>query len=57
MKRKTFKKLRAYKYAAKLNISAGSGRIIQDESHIDFWIYDTFQPDKAVVSVEPLPHA
>jgi hypothetical protein len=56
-KRKAFKKLRLYKYAARLNIVAGSGRIIQDEFHIDFWLYDTFDHLKAIVSVEPLPDA
>jgi hypothetical protein len=56
-KRKAFKKLRLYKYAVKLDIAGGSGKIIQDETHIDFWLYDTFDHKRAIVSVEFLGDA
>jgi hypothetical protein len=56
-KRNTFKRLKAFKYAARLNISAGSGKLIRDETHIDFWVYDTFDPGQAIVSVELLQDA
>jgi hypothetical protein len=56
-KRKAFKKLRKFKFVISLNIGAGCGKLIEDTTHIDFWIYDTFDLKTAVISVDSLPDA
>jgi hypothetical protein len=53
-KRNTFKKLRKYMFAAQVNIPGASGKMVQDSKHIDFWMYDTFDPLTAVVVVKGL---
>jgi len=37
---------------AELQIAQGSGTSITKNKHIDFWIYDSFDPTLAVVKVE-----
>ena len=43
-----------YTYVALLKIDAGSGRILQNGPHIDFWMFDTFDPLEAIVHVRPV---
>jgi hypothetical protein len=52
-KRSAFKKLKKYKFAAELTIPPGSGRICGD-SHLDFWMYDTFNPLQAIAQIREL---
>jgi hypothetical protein len=53
-KRKAFKKLREFTYVAKVEIAAGSGCVLIDGTHIDFWMFETFDPTAAIVHVEGL---
>lgn len=53
-KRKTFKKLREYPFAAQMRIKAGSGRLLQEKAHIDFWMYDDFDPIESIVEIKGL---
>ena len=53
-KRDTFKKLRTFEYVAKLKIQAGSGFTLIANGHIDFWMFDTFDPLSAIVHVKGL---
>jgi hypothetical protein len=53
-KKRKLKKLRSYIHVAKLKIGAGSGYLIIANSHIDFWMFETFDPVAAVVHVEGL---
>jgi len=53
-KRNTFKKLSKFGYVAKLKIQAGSGFTLIAKGHIDFWMFDTFDPLSAIVHVKGL---
>jgi hypothetical protein len=50
-KKRKLKNLRNYSFVAQMKIEAGSGMLLQRSSHIDFWMYDTFNPTAAVVDV------
>ena len=52
-KRRTFKKLQKFPFAAQLEIAANSGALL-GKKHIDFWMYDTFDPVAAIVDVKAL---
>jgi len=52
--RTTFKKLRKFKYVAQVKIVAGSGRLLVENTHIDFWMFDTFDPMTSIVHVTEL---
>jgi hypothetical protein len=53
-KKRKLKKLRSYTPIAVLKIGAGSGYLIIANSHIDFWMFETFDPVAAIVRVEGL---
>ena len=53
-KRATFKNLQKFEYVAKLNILAGSGFILAKNGHIDFWMFNTFDPISSIVHVKGL---
>jgi hypothetical protein len=53
-KKRKFKNLKQYTHIALLKIGAGSGKLIEEGSHIDFWMFDTFNPIGAIVSVKDL---
>jgi hypothetical protein len=53
-KKRKLPKLRGYPFVAKLKIAASSGHILEKSKHIDFWMFDTFDPVAAVVAVECL---
>ncbi|WP_407193222.1 hypothetical protein [Bradyrhizobium sp. STM 3566] len=53
-KRSTFKKLQKYGFAAVMTIPPKSGHSEQANAHIDFWMFDTFDPVNAVTKVETL---
>jgi hypothetical protein len=53
-KRAAFKKLRKYGYAAQIKIASGSGFLLENRGHIDFWMFDTFDPIAAIVQVKDL---
>jgi hypothetical protein len=52
--RNTFKKLRKMAFAAQVKIVTGSGRLLVENDHIDFWMFDTFDPLAAVLDVREL---
>jgi hypothetical protein len=56
-KRKTFKKLRKFHFAAEMTIKSGSGLLMQEGSHIDFWMFASFDPIGAIADVKALPDA
>ena len=53
-KKRKLKKLRSYTHIAVLKIGAGSGYLIIANSHIDFWMFESFDPVAAIVRVEGL---
>jgi hypothetical protein len=53
-KKRKLKKLQKIPFVAAITIAAGSGHWTQANNHIDFWMFDTFDPLKAVVQVEAL---
>ena len=53
-KKRKLKNFRQYTHVACLNIVAGSGMLLRIGHHIDFWMYDTFDPIKAIVHVRNL---
>lgn len=53
-KRDTFKNLRKFEYVAKLKIKVCSGFTLVANGHIDFWMFDTFDPISAIVHVKGL---
>lgn len=46
--------LKKYGFVAEIIIKAGSGHLIEDSKHIDFWMYDTFDPVASIVIVRAL---
>lgn len=53
-KRETFPRLRKMSFFAEINIAANSGKIISENSHIDFWMFASFDPIKAITKVAAL---
>lgn len=53
-KKRKLKKLKRYPFVAELSIASGSGYLVQEGTHIDFWMSDTFDPLKAIVNVKAL---
>src|SRR5271157_4434800 len=54
-KRETFPKLRKMSFFAELNIAANSGKTLNDgNNHLDFWMFDHFDPIKAITKVAAL---
>ena len=53
-KKRKLKKLKSYPFVAKLKIAASSGHVLEKSKHIDFWMFDTFDPLAAVVQVQEL---
>ena len=54
IKKRKLPKLKHYLFAAELKIKAGSGFLLQGGTHIDFWMFDTFDPIKAIVQIKGL---
>jgi hypothetical protein len=50
-KKRKIKSLQKYPFVAQLKIQAGSGHILENNKHIDFWMYDTFDPLAAIVVI------
>lgn len=48
-KKRKLKSLRKYRYVAELNIAEKSGRLKVSYAHIDFWMYENFDPIAAIV--------
>ena len=55
-KKRKLKNLQKYTHVAKIEIKAGSGMLIEGNSHIDFWMFDTFDPIASIVHVDELSH-
>lgn len=53
-KKRKIKSLKKYPFIAELKIAAKSGRLVENSGHIDFWMYDTFDPLAAIVVVRGL---
>ena len=53
-KRNTFKKLKKFVHVAELAIGPKAGHSLESNKHIDFWMFDTFDPIAAIVRVETL---
>jgi hypothetical protein len=53
-KKRKLKSLQKYTHVAKMKIAAGSGTLLIGGGHIDFWMYDTFDPISAIVDVTRL---
>jgi hypothetical protein len=53
-KKRKIKSLKKYPFVAELTIAANIGRLVEDLSHIDFWMYDTFDPLTAIVVIKDL---
>jgi hypothetical protein len=53
-KKRKLKSLRKYRFAARLTIREQSGYLKEDSGHIDFWMYDTFDPVAAIVETTEL---
>jgi hypothetical protein len=49
-----YKSLRKYKFAACVKLPDQSGYLIEDNGHIDFWMFDSFDPVAAIVHVKEL---
>lgn len=56
-KKRKLKSLSKYLFIAQLGIAAGSGKLVLSKGHIDFWMYDTFDPVSAIIAVEGLQNA
>jgi hypothetical protein len=54
LKKRKLKSLKKYNFVAELRIEAKSGRLKEDPGHIDFWMYDTFDPLTAILLVRGL---
>lgn len=54
-KKRKLKGLRDYGFVAELKIAEASGHMVQRaDGHIDFWMFDTFDPLAAIVQVQAL---
>jgi hypothetical protein len=53
-KKRKLKNLRKYTHVASMKIAVGSGMLLIRGGHIDFWMYDTFDPISAIVRVTGL---
>jgi hypothetical protein len=53
-KKRKIKSLQKYRFVAELKIAAKSGRMKELYGHIDFWMYDHFDPLSAIVVVKDL---
>jgi hypothetical protein len=43
-----------HKYMAEIAVPKGAGLWTAQKNHVHFWMYDTFEPCKAVVSIEEI---
>ncbi len=53
-KKRKLKNLKKYRFVAELKIAEKSGRLKDSSSHIDFWMYDNFDPLTAIVVIRDL---
>jgi hypothetical protein len=53
-KKLNLKNFRKYTHVARISVAAGSGMQLRIGRHIDFWMYDTFDPLKEIVHVGSL---
>jgi hypothetical protein len=53
-KKRKLKSLQKFTHVAKITIAPGSGMLLMGGGHIDFWMYETFDPISAIVHVTSL---
>jgi hypothetical protein len=53
-KRQTFPRLRKMLFFAEISIAANSGKIVHENDHLDFWMFFSFDPIKAISKVAAL---
>lgn len=51
-KREKFPKLRKYNFLSLLKIAADSGFLVEQNRHVDFWMFKSFDPVSAIVRTE-----
>lgn len=53
-KKRKLKSLKKYRFVVELKIAAKSGRLKESYGHIDFWMYNNFDPLAAILMIKDL---
>jgi len=53
-KKRLLKNLQKFAFVAEIKIAAGSGLLLLTGKHIDFWMFETFDPIAAIVQTQAL---